>query len=275
MNAVDCYSPLNATKAKVLKSSSIDAVGRYLNNLTQSEVSAIHGAGLDLFALYETNPTDSLYFTYAQGVRDASAAVKRAQTLSQPAGTAIIFPVDYDAQPADFSRLQAYYRGARSQIGGYLLGGYGSYQVIEYLASQKLCDVYMQTVAWSFGAVSSHARIYQRECDTTLHGISVDLDDIRQAVGLWTVGNADVNPPSPTNKQRQVNTLNVTPGKVVINNQPADTLVMNNTNYVPWTVLESLPGFSKTMVGGVWHFSFGTPNIEEAKKFIQQAQDLL
>ena len=186
MLAVDCAASLTMANAQALKVSGVTAAGRYLTGryaLTPGEIAAIHGAGLSLFLIYETSPTQPSYFTYAQGLQDAKQAIAAAVSLRAPNGVGIYFTVDYDAQPGDMSAIIDYVHGARDGLGGkYLLGLYGSYAVVTAL--RPYVDKVWQTYAWS-GAQTAPNDIYQYENNARMCGVSVDLDYINPDAGLW------------------------------------------------------------------------------------------
>ncbi|WP_425805248.1 DUF1906 domain-containing protein [Desulfitobacterium sp. Sab5] len=192
MNGIDCATKLNFTTASNLKSAGIDAVGRYLGNswkgLTTDEVKVIHEAKLGLFLIYETNPTYAGYFSYDKGISDVQSAIAKAEALDAPNGICIYFTVDYDAQPGDMGAIQEYFRGVRDGLSGkYLVGAYGSYQVMEALSGSPYPpDKYFQTYAWSRGQEFS-AHIYQWSNDITIRGVVVDQDAITGDAGLWEV----------------------------------------------------------------------------------------
>lgn len=190
-NAVDLAGKLNATSAGNLKNNGTTHVGRYLSRtnwkgLDSNEVAAIKAAGLQIFSIYETNPTYAGYFSPAQGEADAREAISLAQSIGQTSGAAIYFTVDYDAQSADFPLILSYFQAVRSVLNGYKLGAYGSYSVLNYLHQNNAADYYFQTVAWSNGQRNNFLNIYQYQCDKTFAGLNVDLDNLEQNdIGAW------------------------------------------------------------------------------------------
>jgi hypothetical protein len=144
---------------------------------------AIHEAGLSVFLIWESNPTSAGYFSNAKGVSDAKQAVEEAQYLGAPAGTAIYFTVDFDAQAADMAAIVSYFEGVKSAIGDqYLVGAYGSAAVLETLKGKV--DKYYQTYAWSDGVVFP-GNIYQYQNSVTIGGVAADKDTINTAPGAW------------------------------------------------------------------------------------------
>lgn len=104
--ACDCATILTAEKAQTLYNGGYRYVGRYLTGtynggiskaITSEEAQIIFNAGLRFFPIYQTSARQESYFTEAQGVTDANAAIKAASILGVPRGTVIYFAVDFDA----------------------------------------------------------------------------------------------------------------------------------------------------------------------------------
>jgi hypothetical protein len=190
ITAVDCTG-LNPSQITSLKNNGVNTVGRYLSNstwkgLNAGEVANIKAAGLQIFSIYESNPTSASYFSAAKGKSDALDAYNLAKTVGQPEGTAIYFTVDYDAKAGDFPAILAYFQGIKSVLTSYKIGAYGSYTVLNYLHDNNAADYWFQTIAWSSGQHCSFLNIYQFQCDKTLGGVSVDYDNIEKAdIGAW------------------------------------------------------------------------------------------
>lgn len=190
INAVDCTG-LNPSQINTLKSNGVNTVGRYLSHsswkgLSVGEVANIKVAGLQIFSIYESNPTKVSYFTADKGKSDAIDAISLAKSLGQPEGTAIYFTVDYDANSADLPAILAYFKAVKTNLTGYKVGAYGSYTVLNYLHDNNAADYWFQTVAWSSGQHCSFLNIYQFQCDKTLGGVSVDYDNLEKAdIGSW------------------------------------------------------------------------------------------
>lgn len=196
VNAVDCTG-LNQTQITGLANNGIKYVGRYLSHsswkgLTNNEATMLKTAGIDIFSIYETNPTSLTYFTESKGKSDALDAIALAQEVGQPTGTAIYFTVDYDAQPAHFPAILAYFKAIKENLSGFKLGAYGSYAVLNFLHDNNIADYYFQTVAWSQGQRNNFLNIYQYQCDKTLAGVNVDYDNLeKEDIGSW----GQVQPP--------------------------------------------------------------------------------
>lgn len=195
VNAVDCTG-LNQTQITNLANNGVKYVGRYLSHstwkgLTNVEATMIKTAGMDIFSIYESNPTSPSYFTEVKGKSDAIDAISLAQSVGQPSGTAIYFTVDYDAQPKDFPAILAYFQSVKANLGEFKLGAYGSYAVLNFLYSANIADYHFQTVAWSHGQHCNFLNIYQYQCDKqnwNNTGVSVDLDNLeKNDIGAWGI----------------------------------------------------------------------------------------
>ncbi|MGV3465261.1 MAG: glycoside hydrolase domain-containing protein, partial [Heyndrickxia sp.] len=184
----DCATKLNATAAIELKKEGFEFVARYLptsawKGLTIEEVNSINIAGLKLVSIFEKGATKSSYFTKAQGMADAQEAYKLAKSLGQPAGSAIYFAVDYDAQPGDMATILEYVIGLKQLLVDYKIGIYGSYAVM--MAVKGQVDYYWQTYAWSRHQVADFIHMHQYENGVTVAGVQLDRDDIKQDPGTW------------------------------------------------------------------------------------------
>lgn len=166
MTAIDCPFKLAQPMINRLKHEKIEAVGRYLNPddpdkiLGAAEALKIRKARLKLFSIWQTGGGKHSYFTEKQGRKDAQSAAYLATEAGQPSGTPIFFKVDYDALPADHAAITRYFSSIKNMIQGYAVGVFGSYAVIELLASTRQADFFYQTSAWSAGKLSQKAHIY-------------------------------------------------------------------------------------------------------------------
>lgn len=190
VNAVDCTG-LNPTQIADLVKNGVKTVGRYLSQsswkgLTLGEVANIKAAGLQIFSIYESNPTKASYFSADKGKSDALDAVSLAQCVGQPEGTAIYFTVDYDAQACDLKAILSYFQAVKVNLSGYKVGAYGSFTVLNYLHENNAADYWFQTVAWSNGNRCNFLNIFQYQCDKQLAGVNVDFDNLeKDDIGAW------------------------------------------------------------------------------------------
>ncbi|MGG1314019.1 DUF1906 domain-containing protein [Cohnella laeviribosi] len=188
---IDCAIPLTASTAKAISAAGYAFAARYLvppsyawKRLTRSEAEAITNAGMMVVSVFETTANRPAGGA-ANGRADGAAANAEAKLIGQPAGSAIYFAVDYDAQPRDYNAIEAYLQAAASQIPDYQIGVYGSYAVIEEMARRGACRHFWQTYAWSRGKKSANANIYQYSNNVRLAGATVDLNESYGGEGWW------------------------------------------------------------------------------------------
>lgn len=186
---IDCATPLTATTAAAIRAAGYEFAARYLvpsgwKRLTRKEAEAITAAGMQIISVFETTANRTVGGA-TNGKVDGTAALQEAKTIGQPAGTAIYFAVDYDAQPDDYDAIEAYLKAAASAVTGYEAGVYGSYAVVEEMARRGVVKHFWQTYAWSRGKQSAHANIYQHQNDARVAGAAVDLNKSFGSEGWW------------------------------------------------------------------------------------------
>jgi hypothetical protein len=139
-----------------LKDSHLDFVARYYRDptsrwpaLSAAEARMVSSAAMKLVALWESHSHRPDYFSYASGYSDALAAHRQAKATGQPAGSAIYFAVDYNAQEPDVSGpVDQYFRGIAAGLAAalmgqapeYRVGVYGSGTVCDYLKRARLAE---------------------------------------------------------------------------------------------------------------------------------------
>ncbi len=192
---VDCATPLTARSAAGIAAAGYDFVGRYLvpqtptlrwKALTVSELDIIRSAGLGILAVYETTadrPKDGA----AAGIKDGRMAKALADEFKIPHNAAIYFAVDYEAQAGDMAAIEAYLRAAKSQLGPYRIGVYGSFRVIETMHLLGAADCYWQCIAWSYRKNSEHRNVYQHTAGVSVAGVAVDINSCAdlEAAGIF------------------------------------------------------------------------------------------
>lgn len=119
---IDCAVPLTAEKAKEMAAAGMRFVCRYLvpvsmawKRLTRAEAEAITAAGMKIVSVFQRGANDAAGGA-PNGTRDGKAAYQEAKAIGQPAGTAIYFAVDFDAQPKDYDAIEAYLRAAAKEL---------------------------------------------------------------------------------------------------------------------------------------------------------------
>jgi uncharacterized protein (TIGR02594 family) len=156
MHAIIDVAQNVGTFAEQLANAGVRTVIRYYNHnnseqlpskaLTRGELDRLHAAGLSVAVVFQQrggaggNLRD---FTQASGERDARRALELAQTMDQPAGSAIYFGVDHDFfRSSELAPIQAYFQAARDAIAGrYRIGCYGSGTVGNTLRNSGAVDL--------------------------------------------------------------------------------------------------------------------------------------
>lgn len=191
MKGIDCATPINQDSACRLVSEGVLFVGRYLvpdypslqwKRLTAEEVQACTDNGIKVMSIFEMSSGD---MKNGSGTEHGALAFKEAQAIGQPLGKPIFFTVDFEATEEDFATIEQYLRAAKEQIPGYKIGIYGSFFVVEEMSRRGAADYFWQTYAWSNGNIPNVAHVYQHQNDTTLAGLSVDIDDFYTDEVTW------------------------------------------------------------------------------------------
>ncbi len=203
IKGVDSAAPVSQKAAAALYAAGIRFSGRYLvptyggtnwKALTEAEAAGILASGLALLLIWETD-AERAKGGAAAGSQDGARARQLAQDMDVPAGTAIYFAVDYCPADGEYDTIAEYLRAAGAACGGYTVGVYGSYYVVEAMARRNACKKFWQCVAWSNGKVSDKAATYQYQWQggaeakaiTAKCGFAVDMNacaDMADA-GFW------------------------------------------------------------------------------------------
>lgn len=180
----------------------VQVVSLYLSrdpskNATPARVLAYHDAGVGVLLNWEAEQGAPLKGA-GQGKADGADAVSQADALITGVGytprsrLAIAFSCDTDTTPAQYPRIDGYYRAAAAELatGGarpYLCGAYGEADLIDHLARTGYVSMLWQTYAWSGGRLSPEAAFYQYDNGQKIGGASVDFDRIirRAQLGAW------------------------------------------------------------------------------------------
>jgi hypothetical protein len=159
--------PIDARDVSMeLKGRRLDFVARYYRDpasrwpaLSADEARMVSAAGMRLVAVWESHSHRPDYFSYASGYSDAMTAYRQAKTISQPAGSAIYFAVDFNAQDPDIhGPVDQYFRGVAAGFAAmassppdYRVGVYGSGAVCDYLKRARLAQYawLSNSTAWS------------------------------------------------------------------------------------------------------------------------------
>jgi hypothetical protein len=192
---LDCTYNFTQQKAIEFKNEGFSFVCRYLapngmsKKLRKSEADNINKAGLYIVSVFETSAGRASGGA-ANGSYDGKIAYEEAKNLGQPEGSTIYFAVDFEASKSQLNAIEQYLIAAKAEIPGYKIGVYGSYLVVEEMATRGACDNFWQTLAWSYGKKSEHANIYQYDCGRSglglpYLGITIDLDESYGNEGWW------------------------------------------------------------------------------------------
>ncbi|HTV89318.1 MAG TPA: glycoside hydrolase domain-containing protein [Stellaceae bacterium] len=129
-----------------LRHGRIQFVARYyraadsrLPALTAAEARRLSDLGLKIVAVWESHSANPVYFSYARGYWDAVTAAHEAAAVGQPAGSAIYFGVDFNAQGWQLAAVDQYFRGVDAGLAA-AGGGWPRYEVGVY-GSGAVCSI--------------------------------------------------------------------------------------------------------------------------------------
>lgn len=200
---IDCASKLTADAAKKARSAGFSFAGRYLvppekyaKALTKQEAEAICAAGMRILAVYETTANRAAQ-GWDAGAYDGRVARECAEKIGMPKNGIIYFAVDFEPRDYELGAIAQYFSGAFSAAGGYEIGVYGPYKVIESIHQHGVCKGYWQCVGWSYNKHSAHRNVYQKywsgheksqEAQKKI-GVPVDINECEDMdrAGLWTL----------------------------------------------------------------------------------------
>jgi hypothetical protein len=126
-----------------LKEGRVDFVARYYRTpesrwppLSASEAQQLSSLGLKIVAVWESHSRKASHFTYSSGYSDAMEAYPQARAVGQPAGSAIYFAVDFNAQLLE--PIDEYFRGIAAGLGA--ASGGNAYYAVGVYGSGAVCD---------------------------------------------------------------------------------------------------------------------------------------
>lgn len=191
-NGIDANTVLT-NRAGCLSRAGIEFVGRYYKYsdtcLKRYEAEALSRAGIWIVSIWELGlPTQARYFNRASGEAAGQHSAGLAQDAGQPAGTAIYYTVDYDADPADLMQIEEYFHGIREARHDYVIGVYGSGLVCQHIRAAGLAEKswLAAPLGWR-GSQYSDWDIRQIAVERPLCGVMVDLDESRGDGGGWRI----------------------------------------------------------------------------------------
>jgi hypothetical protein len=188
-----------------LRSSHVDFVARYYRSLdsrwpalSPSEAQRLSSLGIKIVAVWESHSRDPSYFSYYSGYRDALTASGEARAVGQPAGSAIYFAVDFNAQwllPIDeyFRGIGAGLVAANGGHPGYAVGVYGSGLVCDELKRSGLARYcwLSNAFAWNGSTAYEDWNIRQGAPSSEL-SFNQDSDEARNEYGAFQVADSGV-----------------------------------------------------------------------------------
>lgn len=142
--------------------------------ITSGERAALHDAGFGILLNWEQSANDML-LGYGVGAAHATKALSLANALGCPSHIPIYFSCDFDATTSQLGPVGKYLDGCASVLGRQRVGVYGGIRTIEAMLPEHATWGW-QTYAWSHGALSPKAHVYQYQNNVTIAGASCDCD---------------------------------------------------------------------------------------------------
>jgi hypothetical protein len=172
-----------------------DGACRYVSHtagktVTKSQVQHIHSLGKTVVLNFEDSATNAKG-GLKQGQADGEFFVEQAKKIGAPAHVAGYFSVDFEIH-TEFGTVEQYFKGVAEKLNaaGYLVGGYGDYDLIRDLVAKKMIVFGWQTAAWSYEKRDTDAVLIQ---DVFTQGY--DVDEIKHSYyGGWTPNGAQTPP---------------------------------------------------------------------------------
>lgn len=164
-------------------------------SIQPAEAQKLWDRGLHLGVVFQGGKSSTTpgYFSAAQGARDAEAALRRADQLRQPDGTAIAFAVDTDIVNKTIEDVCAYFTKVRQDVLArrpeLWITCYGDDRVCRTLHERGLVDVTWLANAKGWREEKAFEGWHIRQgMETTLpFGLGVDPNECRslKGAGLW------------------------------------------------------------------------------------------
>jgi hypothetical protein len=193
-------------KAQVLKTMTINAVGRYFRVTTypewaikKVEAQELSQAGIKIFTVFEDyGHANKLKLTKEQGKLDASSAMDQALAIGQPQGSAIYFAVEGlpgGYKEKDLPAIREYFAGIAECIAvKYKIGAYSDGIVCKTLLDLGICQyTWLAAASASFQGTQEFMRSWRWSIaqmgplDITTHDLSVDLNVAKDDFGAFSV----------------------------------------------------------------------------------------
>jgi Domain of unknown function (DUF1906) len=193
-----------------LKNSRLEFVARYYRDpesrwpaLSAREAQRLSSQGLKIVAVWESHSRKPAHFSYSSGYNDATTAYREARAIGQPAGSAIYFAVDFNAQSQWLPAVDEYFRGIAGGFaaasGGnpqYAVGVYGSGSVCDALKRAGLAQYswLSNSIAWTGSIGYEDWNIRQSGVLPEL-SFNHDADEARNEYGGFQLPTFDVATP--------------------------------------------------------------------------------
>lgn len=167
---------------KSVKNEGYTFVGRYVGpeydtkSLTANEVVELVAAGLDIVCFFEQGQFRALGGRDA-GIFDGYSIREHLARIGLPKGTVVHFTVDFQPTTEQLIMVGQYFAGICEFVDVAHVGVYGSAAVLDAVCGAGFATHGFQTVAWSEGHLSPHARFLQTGDQVTIDGIVVDIDE--------------------------------------------------------------------------------------------------
>jgi hypothetical protein len=191
-----------------LKGSQIAFVARYYRDpvstwpvLSPNEAQKLSSLGLKIVAVWQQNSPDPENLSYSQGYSDAIAAYREAKAVGQPAGSAIYFAVDLNAD--DLQPVKEYFRGIAAGLAAsgngraeYRIGVYGSGAVCDAIKKAGLAEYswLSKATTWAGSLDYKDWNIKQGEALPDF-SFDNDSDEARGDYGGFRLGNENIAAP--------------------------------------------------------------------------------
>jgi hypothetical protein len=181
-----------------LKARGVVAVGRYYSSgtkkrITKREAQAIANAGIELFTIFEDDGDPSL--EGGMGVKHAQLALRQAEAIGQPPGSAIYFALEHlphGYSKADVPGVTGYLKEIISVFNRrYRVGAYSDGVVCDALLSNGLCDFAWLSASMGFEGskqfyASDRWALAQRTpINQNWNGIKVDVNEFKNTFGQF------------------------------------------------------------------------------------------
>ncbi|HEV2188757.1 MAG TPA: glycoside hydrolase domain-containing protein [Stellaceae bacterium] len=195
-----------------LKTSRLDFVARYYRDpasrwptLSAGEVQRLSALGLKIVTVWESHSRRPDYFSYASGYYDALSAYRQAQSVGQPAGSAIYFAVDFNARGPDLYRVDQYFRGVAAGFAaagngrpGYKVGVYGSGAVCAMMKGERLAQYAWLSGSTAWEGSSGYSGWNIRQADQGAHWAHLsfvhDANEATEDYGGFRLAGYDATP---------------------------------------------------------------------------------